>query len=206
MPRGIVVQLIIILNILVYILWVFAGDSDSRMQFMMDHFLVSWDLLASGHLWTLLGSVFSHNMFWHLFMNMFVLNSFGTIVELRLGSARFLRFYLLAGIVSSFSHSWVSAWLLHQPDLPALGASGAVSAVILLFSLMYPKEKILLLGLIPLPAMFAAFLFIGLDIWGLSAQAEGGGLPIGHGAHLGGAATGILYFLAFRRGLRPNRY
>ncbi|MCE9522537.1 MAG: hypothetical protein K8S25_08920 [Alphaproteobacteria bacterium] len=33
-------------------------------------------------------------------------------------------------------------------------------------------------------------------------QAEGGGLPIGHGAHLGGAATGVLYYLLVIRPLR----
>ncbi len=45
-----------------------------------------------------------------------------------------------------------------------------------------------------MPALFGAFLFVGLDIIGLIAQSGGGGLPIGHGAHLGGAATGALYY------------
>ncbi len=49
--------------------------------------------------------------------------------------------------------------------------------------------------------MVGAFLFIGLDVWGLVAQSGGGGLPIGHGAHLGGAITGIIYYLLF---LKPR--
>ena len=89
--------------------------------------------------------------------------------------------------------------ILHEPDIPALGASGAVAGVILLFSLMYPKQKILLLGIIPLPAITGALVFIGLDLWGLIAQAEGGGLPIGHGAHLSGAMVGIIYYFLFIR-------
>jgi membrane associated rhomboid family serine protease len=70
-----------------------------------------------------------------------------------------------------------------------------------LFALLYPREKLLLFGIIPLPAMFGALAFVGLDVWGVVAQAQGGGLPIGHGAHLGGALTGLLYYLFV---LRPR--
>ena len=149
-------------------------------------------------------SEFSHIWFVHIFLNMLVLSSFGPIVEQTIGSGRFLRFYLLAAVVSSLSHAVVSAFLLHQPGLPALGASGAISGVVLLFAFLYPRARILAFGLIPLPALVGALAFVGLDIVGLIAQTEGGGLPIGHGAHLGGAATGLLYYLfAIRRlGLR----
>ena len=96
--------------------------------------------------------------------------------------------------MSSLGHSWVSAVFIGEPEMGALGASGPIAGVVLLFSLMYPREKILLFGIIPLPALIGALAFIGMDIWGLVAQVEGGGLPIGHGAHLGGAFTGILYY------------
>ena len=134
-------------------------------------------------------------------MNMYVLNSFGPIVEAILGPRRFLTFFVVAGIFSSFCHGTVSALLLGKPDLPALGASGAISGLILFFSLLFPREKILLLGFIPMPALFGALAFIGLDIAGLMAQAEGGGLPIGHGAHLGGAFAGIIFYFMYRRRL-----
>lgn len=182
-----------------------ASDSPENLQYMADNFLVSWDSLAAGRYWTLLTSAFSHNMLLHIFLNLYVLSSFGPIVELNLGSFRFLRFYLFAGIVSSFCHAWVSAYWMNNPSLPALGASGAVSGVIILFSLIYPTQKILLLGLIPVPAMVGALLFVGLDIWGLMAQAGGGGLPIGHGAHLGGSLTGVIYyFFLVRRKIRRS--
>lgn len=169
---------------------------------MIKNFLVSWDGLVDGRYWILITSVFSHNMFWHLFINMYVLNSFGPFVERLLGKKRFIKFYLWAGIMSSVGHAAVSNYILASSELPALGASGAISGVILLFSLLFPKEKILLLGLIPMPALWGAFLFIGIDVWGLFEQAEGGGFPIGHGAHLGGAVTGIVYFFFLKRSLR----
>ncbi len=172
---------------------------------MAQNFLVSWDGLVTGQFWTLITSVFSHNMFLHFFMNMFVLNSFGPILEKILGFSRFLKFYFVAGVVSSLSHAVVSAWLLQHPELPALGASGAISGLVILFSLMFPRQLILLFGIIPIPALLGILLFIGLDVWGLVAQAEGGGFPIGHGAHLGGAVTGIIfYFGSIRKRKVPD--
>ncbi len=197
--KSFLIPIIIVLNIGVYLLWNFHSAPNMDLNFMARHFLVSWTALTEHHYDTLLGSVFSHHEFMHLFLNMFVLLNFGRVVEMILGPARFLKFYLVAGIFSSFCHAVVSAFILHEPSLPALGASGAISGVVILFAFMFPKEKIYLFGFIGLPAIWGALAFVGLDIWGLVAQAEGGGLPIGHGAHLGGALTGIIYYFFFLR-------
>jgi membrane associated rhomboid family serine protease len=186
-----VVFAILLLNSAVFAAWVAFGEH----PFMIDNFLVSWDGLMAGRIWTLLTSEFSHVLLVHFFLNMYVLSSFGPIVEETIGSGRFFVFYMVAAIIASLSHAGVSAFALGQPGLPALGASGAISGVVLLFSLTYPRARLLLLGLIPLPALAGALLFVSIDIVGLIAQFEGGGLPIGHGAHLGGAATGLLYYL-----------
>ncbi len=134
-----------------------------------------------------------------------MLNGFGPFVERILGKKRFIQFYFWAGVISSIGHAAVSNLILDAPELAALGASGAIAGVILLFSFLFPREKILLLGLIPLPAFWGAVLFIGLDVWGLVEQAEGGGFPIGHGAHLGGALTGIIYYFWLRVTQKNNR-
>lgn len=197
------VSIIIYINIFVFFLWWIKG-SDSI--FMRDNFLVSWDALQDGRWWVLITSVFSHSWFLHIFINMFVLKDFGDIVESVLGSRFFVWFYFVAGAIASLCHAAVSAFILQQPDLPALGASGAVCGLVMLFSLIFPKRKILIFGLIPIPAIFGAFLLIGLDVWGLMAQAQGGGLPIGHGAHLGGALTGLaVYFFIVRPKFRELR-
>ena len=186
-----IVLILLVLNACVFGFWIYLGP----VPIMTENFLVSWDGLMAGRYWTLLASEFSHVAFLHFFLNMFVLASFGPILEYLLGSVRFLGFYLFAAIVASFGHAAVSAFLLAKPELPALGASGAISGVIILFSLMLPQARILLFGLIPLPALVGALLFVGLDLVGLFAQFEGGGLPIGHGAHLGGALAGALFFI-----------
>lgn len=198
------VPLILVLNIIVFLLW--SSQGIEHQAFMENNFAVSWDALLQGRWWVLLSSVFSQNLFFHLFLNMFILNSFGRVVESVLGSKFFVVFYLIAGAVSSLSHALVSAWILHQPELPAVGASGAIAGVLLLFCLLFPKEKLLFLGFIPLPAILGAVAFVSLDIWGLINQAEGGGLPIGHGAHLGGSFCGLItYFYVRRRVKRVSR-
>ena len=202
-PFSFAVPLIIIANTFVFIFWLFANMEDPN-SFMVRHFLVSWQSVEDGRLWTLLTSAFSHYLFFHFFLNMYVLKSFGGIVERVLGFRSFVRFYLVAGIFSSLAHAVVSQWILNEPEMKALGASGAVAGVIILFALLFPKEKILVLGLIPIRALTGVLVLVGLDLWGLVAQAGGHGLPIGHGAHLGGALTGALYyFMVLRERFRP---
>jgi membrane associated rhomboid family serine protease len=189
---------IIAFNILVFLAWFFASGRPDAFATLVENFTVSWTGLIQGRVWILLTSVFSHNAFFHLMINMYVLRGFGEFLERLLGTRRFLSFYLIAGVSGSVAHALVSAFLIGEPGLPALGASGAIAGIILFFSLTFPQEKLLLLGLIPVRAGWAALLIIALDLWGLSVQTRGGGLPIGHGAHLGGALIGILYFLLRR--------
>jgi rhomboid-like protein len=192
------VKVIIFLNILVFFGWFVAMSDRVYLGFMIENFLVSWNALIEGRPWVLLTSVFSHNSFFHLFINMFVLRGFGTVLNKLMGTASFINFYLIAGIAGSFMHAVVSLALLGSPELPALGASGAIAGIILLFSLTFPQERLLFLGIIPIRAGWAAVMVIGIDLWGLIAQTKGGGLPIGHGAHLGGALMGIVWFLMVR--------
>lgn len=184
---------------MVFSLWFVLGSDD---PFMTNNFLVSWDLLLQRHWWVLITSVFSHVSVIHILINMVVLRDFGSVMERVMGWKSFTVFYFVAGVVASLSHAVVSAFLIGRPDMPALGASGAVAGVVLVFSLLFRRQKILVLGFIPVPALVGAMMFIALDLWGLSAQVEGGGLPIGHGAHLGGAFTGIVWYFLFLKGRR----
>jgi membrane associated rhomboid family serine protease len=192
--NSVVINVIIIINIAVFVMW-----QGVNTDFMASNFLVSWDALADGRWWTLITSVFSHNAFYHILINMLVLKNFGDLIIRFMGRQKFIIFYLVAGVVASLGHSAVSAFIVGDPSIQALGASGAIAGCVMIFCLMFPNEKIYILGLLPVPAMFGALVFVGLDLWGLMAQAKGGGLPIGHGAHLGGAFTGVVWYLLFVR-------
>jgi membrane associated rhomboid family serine protease len=198
-----VVTTIIVLNVAVFLAWQAASLVPGLGQFMITNFLVSTTHVTHGLVWTLLTSEFSHNELWHLAINMFVLWSFGTALESLWGARTFLAFYLVAAVVASFCHCLGSSLLMHNPDIQALGASGAVSGLLMAYALLFPHHKILLFGIIPIPALAGVLAFVGMDLWGLFAQSRGGGLPIGHGAHLGGALAGALMYVLYLRGKAP---
>lgn len=194
-----VVPAIVVINALVFLAWQLAGTSEALRVFMINNFLVSWIHMDHGYVWTLLTSVFSHSEWWHFGINMVVLWSFGSILERLLGRRVFLAFYLASGVIASGAHCVVSR-AMGLENVPALGASGAVSALLLTYALLFPKARLLVLGIVPVPALTGALVFVGLDLWGLFAQSQGGGLPIGHGAHLGGALCGFLFWWVALRG------
>lgn len=213
--RLVAVPVIVAVNVVVYLTWQMARGNEELARFMIDNFWVSSAHLfggtlvnqipvEAGHYWTLLTSVFSHSDLWHILINMIVLWSFGSIMERLLGTARFAVFYVTSGVFASAAHCVVSA-AIGLGSVPALGASGAVSAILLAYALTFPKHRILLFGVVPMPALVGALLFVGLDVWGLIAQGQGGGLPIGHGAHLGGALAGSVFWWFRMRGrLEPG--
>lgn len=206
--RPLVAPVILALNVVVFLLWQLALRSSppvapwgpdavsapTLLLVLERGFWTSAVHLLHGRVWTLLTAAFSHMDILHLALNMMVLWGFGGLLERLLGRARFTALYLTAAVFSSVSHCVVSTLLMSQPSKAALGASGALSAVVLVYALLFPRHRILLFGVIPLPALTAALLFVGLDLWGLVAQARGGGLPIGHGAHLGGALIGFVWW------------
>ncbi len=195
-----VLPVIVGLNVMVFLMWLVSVHGSELWAFLATNFLVSTHRLAQGMWWTLVTAAFSHQELWHLALNMIVLWSFGSVLERLIGWKVFIGFYLTAAVFSSASHCFVSSVLLGNDRLAALGASGAVSAVLIAFALLFPRNKILLFGIVPIPALIGALLFVALDLWGLTAQTRGAALPIGHGAHLGGALCGALFWAVYLRG------
>ena len=196
--KNLPLMLILALNIIVFIGWNYI-NSETQLTFMVDNFLVSWVSVFEGRPWTLLTSVFSHASTFHLLFNMMALMSFSSVMLTILGPLSFTTFYLIAGLAGSVAHIVSSAYLIHDPAMKALGASGAVSGIILLFSLLFPQQRLLIMGIIPVRAIWGAVGLMGLDVWGLVNQTKGGGFAIGHGAHLGGAVIGIIYYFFVKR-------
>lgn len=144
------------------------------------------------HTWyELLTSGFLHANLAHLFVNMFTLYFFGTVMEQVLGPAYFLGLYLtgliVAGIPSVIKFR-------NDPNYATLGASGAVGSVLFAFIFLFPMESIYLF-LIPIP--IPAFVFaIGYLIYSMYASKQERG-KINHEAHVAGAIWGIVYLLVF---------
>ena len=143
--------------------------------------------------------MFLHGGFWHLLGNMWSLYIFGDNVEDRLGSFRYLFFYLLCGWASGVSHL-VLNW---HSRVPTIGASGAIAGIMGAYLILYPKSRILTLipiFFLPYFVEIPAFFFLGF--WFLiqffnaaASQGQIGG--VAWWAHVGGFVFGMVFLKAF---------
>lgn len=129
-------------------------------------------------------SMFLHGGWWHLIGNMLFLYIFGDNVEDRFGHARYIFFYLLAGIAAATTQVVLNA----SSGVPMVGASGAIAGVLGAYVLMFPSARVV--TLIPIFIFFQivelpAFVFLG--IWFLM-QIFSGMMALGIGADAGGVA------------------
>lgn len=146
--------------------------------------------------------MFLHGGWLHIIGNMWFLWIFGGNVEDRLGPVPYLFFYLVAGIGSGISQTLFS-WGSH---VPSIGASGAISGVLGVYIVFFPRSQIL--TLIPLLIIFftwriPAAIFIGLwfmaqfvsGVSSLGTQSMGG---VAWWAHVGGFLIGVVVALIVR--------
>ena len=125
---------------------------------------------------------------WHLVFNMLALFFFGRQIEQILGRAEFFRFYFSAIVIAGLV--WLaSVHVSGQPAGSLIGASGAVMAVMALFIWSYPRETVMIWGVLPVPAWALGILYFVSDVGG----AASGGTNVAHVAHLAGATFGAVY-------------
>lgn len=126
-----------------------------------------------------------HSGFFHLLVNMYVLNSFGQGLEPAFGSDRFLIIYLVSLVVGNL---YPLVKYRNNPQYRALGASGAVSGILFAFCLIAPTAEIRLMLAIPMPAFVFAILYVAYSIYAMRRLDDN----IGHETHLAGAFAGIV--------------
>jgi len=155
--------------------------------------------LESEDLFTLLTSLFLHGGWMHLVGNMLFLWVFADNIEATIGNLPFLLFYILGGLAAHAAHIYFNQY----SDIPTIGASGAISAVMGAYLIMFPLSRIRVWVLI-FPLRVSAFIFLGLWIaqqWisGTAALEVGGqGSGVAWWAHIGGFAFGIIAGIFFR--------
>jgi uncharacterized protein len=130
--------------------------------------------------WILFTSMFLHADVTHIIFNMYALLIFGTLIEQRIGSNRFLGAYLLSGIIAA------AVATLFYPK--ALGASGAIMSLLGLTIMLMPDLKVLFFFVIPMTMRTAGILFALIDIVFIFIPSG-----IANIAHLIGLACGLAY-------------
>src|SRR5262249_10212506 len=117
--------------------------------------------LSTYNYWPFLTHMFLHGGWLHILGNMWVLWIFGDNVEDRMGSARFLIFYLLCGFIAGATQTAVTS----ESTVPSVGASGAIAGVMGAYLFMFPTSRVVVLVPIlffPLFFELPAVLFLGL--------------------------------------------
>jgi membrane associated rhomboid family serine protease len=189
---------LIAINVIVYLFMALAGPEAqeaiiAKYAMIPAHFA---DGVTLADVMTIFTSMFMHAGLAHLGGNMVYLWIFGDNVEDRIGHSRYLMFYLVGGVVASLTHlatNWGS-------ELPTVGASGAIAAVLGAYLVLFPASRIV--TIIPLGKFshltkVPAFVLLGL--WFIVQLFEGvmsfGGADVSgvaFWAHVGGFVAGML--------------
>ena len=142
----------------------------------------------------ILTSLFLHGGLMHLFGNMLFLYIYADNIEHHFGHLNFLWIYLLGGAASCVIYGLWAA----DPTVPLIGASGAISAVLGLYWILFPNHRIkffvalfpFYVGRLQLSARWVLLFYLVAE--NLLPKLLGSGGSVAYGAHLGGFAAGVV--------------
>jgi membrane associated rhomboid family serine protease len=179
------VQWLLALNIGVYFLQLTLFGSDavySALALDPARFPGDW--------WTVVTYMFVHAWLAHLAFNMFTLWMFGPRLEQEWGTRTFVRFYLWSGLGGAVAH------LIFAQHTSVIGASGAISGVLVAYALRWPDEEVYLFGVIPMRSRWLVVALLAMNIiFALSPSSR-----IDWTAHVGGMAFGWIFLKLYSVG------
>ncbi len=154
-------------------------------------------VFPGGQIWRLATYMFLHSYSpFHVLFNMFGLWMFGTELENMWGTKRFIQFYFITGIGSGI----LSLFSIYFGDIPIVGASGAIYAILVVYAFFFPNRQVLLFFIIPMPIWLLVAGLIFLSLVGTLQMAGG----ISHITHLGGIVVAFLYLRYYDRVIAWN--
>jgi membrane associated rhomboid family serine protease len=189
------VNCLIAANVLIYLLQFLSGGA-------VDDLFALWPLQpvegqSHFHPWQIVSYAFLHSTdnYWHLLFNMFGLWMFGSGIERFVGPRRLLACYFASVVTAALAQLTVPM-MFGAPPEPTIGASGGVFGLILAYAVLFPKSKVAVYFLIPMPTWLFATLYAALELFqGVTGSQSG----VAHFAHLGGMVGSALVILQWRR-------
>ena len=179
------VQWLLALNIGIYFLQLTLFGTDavySALALDPARFPANW--------WTVGTYMFVHAWLAHLAFNMFTLWMFGPRLEQEWGTATFVKFYLWSGLGGAIAH------LVFAQHSAVIGASGAISGVLVAYALRWPDEEVYLFGVIPMKSRWLVAAMLAMNIiFALSPSSR-----IDWTAHIGGMAFGWVFLKLYSVG------
>ena len=192
--------LIIVVNVVVFFQELTYGN-----RFVRAWSAIPVRIVHGNHTVTLVTSMFMHAGWMHIIGNMIYLWAFGRAIEEAMGGVRFLLFYLVGGVVA------MSAQILGDPysNIPCLGASGAIAAVMGAFIITFPRDRIrtivfflifFRITLIPAVLVIGFWFLMQVLNFGAVVEVRTGG--VAYLAHIAGFLFGVI---TGRFLVRPSR-
>ncbi|MCA9127867.1 MAG: rhomboid family intramembrane serine protease [Planctomycetales bacterium] len=185
------VTMLIVANLAVFVAnFLLTSRSNGVNNLLM---LQASDLLDPLHWPRFLSYAFVHSGMRHILFNMLGLYFLGQGVESKYGKWEFFRFYLIAGILCGLL--WSAVRVGTGTGGALLGASGATTAVAMLFVFSFPRSTLHLYGVVPVKAWVLGVIIIGTNVLGTqSGVTESGAPQVAFDVHLMGAAFAAIYF------------
>jgi membrane associated rhomboid family serine protease len=144
-------------------------------------------VLQNREVYRLLTSQFFHAGWGHLAFNMISLYSFGAVMERHFGPLFVAALYFCGALCGDLVALAIKR---KNPAYAAIGASGAVCAVIFASIFLLPGGSIYIMPFpVPIPSWVYALIFMAVSLYGIGS----GTSMIGHEAHVGGALAGIAW-------------
>lgn len=171
-----------------------VGQS-SRVSYVEQWCGLDTSKVLHGQVWRLLTYGFCHSKdLFHILFNMLIFYFFGKVLESIYGSREFLAFYLISIFVAGLA--FVALELATGSNGIAIGASGGVMAVMVLYALHFPRQTMLVFFVIPVEIRFLVAFLALVDLYPVLQVLMGQGAVsdgVAHAAHLGGLGFGFLY-------------
>jgi len=202
---------LIAVNVLVYLFQSMLGAEEQALVYEFALIPIQFTSgISLGDITDIFTSMFMHAGLAHIGGNMLYMWIFGDNVEDRMGRGRYIIFYLIGGLVASLTHIFTNP----GSQIPTVGASGAIAAVLGAYLVLYPQSRVLTLvplGFFIRMTMLPAALVLGL--WFVLQFFSGvislGGPDVGgvaFWAHIGGFVAGVVLAKLFARPEEPDYF
>lgn len=175
--------------------WFYEGIGAERICIVHEWLDLKPSLVIRGQVWRLLTHSFCHDRSGviHILFNMLALYWFGVTLEAMYGGREFLLFYLAAAVFSGITT--VALDLYIGSDIPAVGASGSVMRVLMLYAIHYPRA-IIRVFFFSIEMRWLVGLYLLFDLYPVLLSLAGDQMysGIAHAGHLGGLGFAFLYW------------
>ncbi len=200
--RPIVSYAIIVMCSVIFILQIMFSE-------IISSFSLIPDKVTHGEWYRLITHAFLHGGILHLAGNMFFLRVFGRSAEDRLGWARYALLFIVGAAISGILYMATSS----MKDMPCVGASGAISAVIGAYLILFPKAKLRFYlihpislgksGMTQISSLYYILFWIVMNIFFGALQSGSQTADIAYWGHIGGFIAGVVFAEAYKS-LRPG--